>query len=118
MTETTIVAAVLDDLRARCSIPAYFDPRQRDESIHAAIAPFKEAPPEVAVEFILTGLRMVREGPGSWFVHALNHAAGKVLRRKLVFTEDQLLEIIALVSVPHREFPFKGILNAVESAGV
>ena len=41
-----------------------------------------------------------------------------MLRRKLTFTEDQLLETIGLVSVPHREFPFKGILNAVEFVGV
>jgi hypothetical protein len=118
MTATTLVAEVLDNLRTRCSGQAYYDPKQRDESINLAIAPLKDAPPEAVVEFVLTGLRIVREGPGSWFVHALNHAVGKALRRKLTFTEDQLLEIIGLVSVPHREFPFKGILNAVEFTGV
>ena len=118
MPETAVVADVLADLRTNFSDQTYYDPNQRDEVIAAAIASLKDAPPEVAAEFVLTGLRIVREGPGSWFVHALNHAVGKVLRRKLAFTEDQLLEIIGLVSLPHREFPFKGILNAVESAGV
>jgi hypothetical protein len=118
MVATTLVSGILDDLRARCSDENYLDPIQRDERINAAIAPLKDAPPEAAVEFVVIGLRMVREGPGSWFMHALNHATGKVLRRKLTFTEDQLLEILALISVPHHEFPFKGILTAVEATGI
>src|SRR5712671_1050960 len=108
MPETAVVAGVLADLRTNFSDQTYYDPNQRDEAITAAIASLKDAPSEAPVEFVLTGLRIVREGPGSWFVHALNHAVGKVLRRKLTFTEDQLVEIIGLVSVPHREFPFKG----------
>ena len=115
MTQAAVVADVLDDLRGRFAGQNYYDPTQRDVSINAALAPLQDAPPEVAVDFVLIGLRIVREGPGSWFVHALNHAVGKVLRRKLIFTEDQLVEIIGLVSVPHREFPFKGLLNAVQS---
>jgi hypothetical protein len=115
MRHTTLVADVLDDLRGRFAGQNYYDPTQRDESINAVLAPLQDAPPEFAVEFVLTGLRVVREGPGSWFVHAVNHAVGKVLRRKPIFAEGQLVEMIELVSVPHREFPFKGILNAVQS---
>jgi hypothetical protein len=118
MPQTAVVADILDDLRVRFSHQHYYDPRQRDETISLAIAPIKDTPPDVAVEFILTALRIVCEDQSSWFAHALKHAVGIVLRRKLPFTEDQLLEIIGLVSVPHREFPFKGILNAVESAGI
>ncbi|HEX4592764.1 MAG TPA: hypothetical protein VH157_00745, partial [Bryobacteraceae bacterium] len=80
-----------------------------------AMAPPKDAPPEAVVEFILAGLRIVREENNTWRAHELNLAVGTGLRRKLIFSEDQLLEILALVSAPHREFPFKGILNAVES---
>jgi hypothetical protein len=40
---------------------------------------------------------------------------GGVLRRKLSFTEDQVVEMIELVSVPNSSFPFKGILKAAES---
>src|SRR5579864_2887475 len=118
MPETAVVADVLEELRTHFSGEGYYYPKQRDEMVGRATAPLKDAPAEAAVEFVLAGLRIVREEPGSWFAHALNHAVGSVLRRRLVFTEDQLAEIIRLVSVPHREFPFKGILNAVESAGV
>src|ERR1700732_897236 len=106
MPQTALVDGVLADLRGKCSDETYYWPAQRDDILHIVLAPLKDAPPEVAAEFVLTGLRIVREGPGSWFVHALNHAVGKVLRRKLTFTEDQLVEIIGLVSVPHREFSF------------
>ena len=117
MPSTSLVEDVLAELRNHFSGQGYYTPKQRDEILNAAMAPLKDAPPEAAVEFVLTGLRIVREEPSTWFVHALNHGVGNLLRRKLTFTEDQLVEFITLVSVPHREFPFKGILNAVESSG-
>src|SRR5271166_3669330 len=99
MPETALIADVLADLRGKCSERTFYLPNGRDELLNSVLAPLKDAPPEVAVEFALTGLRIVCEGPGSWFVNALNHAVGKVLRRKLAFTEDQVLEMIGLVSV-------------------
>ena len=118
MAQTALVADVLAGLRGHFSVETYYDAGQLGEILSQALAPLKDAPPEAAVEFALAGLRIVREERSTWFSHALNHAVGVVLRRKLTFTEDQLVEIIGLVSVPHREFPFKGILNAVESAGM
>ena len=46
--------------------------------------------------------------------HVANQAAGQVLRRKLAFTEDQVVEIIELVCV-RTGVPFQSILKAVES---
>ena len=77
MPETAVVADVLADLRTNFSDQTYYDPNQRDEAITAAIASLKDAPSEAPVEFVLTGLRIVREGPGSWFVHALIMRLGK-----------------------------------------
>jgi hypothetical protein len=112
----TIIADVLAELRSHFSGQEYYFPQQRDEIINQAIAPLKDAPPEVSAEFALKSLRIVR-AESSAFGYALNHAVRNVLRRKLVFTEDQLIELIKLVSVANREFPFKGILNAVETLG-
>jgi hypothetical protein len=118
MSQASLVADLLADLRGQFSGENYYFPKQRDEVIARMLAPLKDAPPDAAVEFVLSGLRIIREESSTWFAHALNRAVGGVLRRKLSFTEDQLLEMIGLVSVPHREFPFKGILYAAEVAGV
>ncbi|HEY1340775.1 MAG TPA: DUF4132 domain-containing protein [Bryobacteraceae bacterium] len=75
----------------------------------------KDASPEAAVEFVLTGLRQMREGERDWAAHTLNSAVSGALRRKLPFTEDQVVEMIELVSVEHSEFPFAGVLKAAES---
>jgi hypothetical protein len=112
----TLIEDVIAELRGHFSGKEYYFPEQRDDAINHAIARLKDAPPEVSVEFALTGLRIVRE-ESSTFGYALNHAVRNVLRRKLAFTEDQLVELITLISVSNREFPFKGILNAVESVG-
>lgn len=75
----------------------------------------KDATAEEAVEFVLTGLRTVRHKERDWEAHELQSAVGGALRRKLPFTEDQVVEMIQLVSVEHREFPFNGVLRAAES---
>src|SRR5215472_12677210 len=106
MSQASLVADVLADLRGHFSAEKHYFPKQRDEVITRLLAPLKDAPPDAAVEFVLAGLRTIREESSTWLAHALNHAVASVLRRKLGFTEDQLLEMIGLVSVPHREFPF------------
>ena len=118
MPTTSLAEDVLAQLRRDFSGQDYYLPKERDEILNRAMAPLKDAPNQEAREFALTGLRLVREEPSTWFVHALQQGVGNVLRRKLNFTEEQLLVIIRLVSVAHREFPFKGVLNAVESSGV
>jgi hypothetical protein len=118
MPQTSPIEDVLAKLRASSSAQTWYGPGQRDEILNLAMAPLKDATPEVAAEFVLTGLRIVRGEPSTWFVGLLNHGVRNVLRRKLTFTEDQLLEIIGLVSVPNSEFPYKGILNAVELSGM
>jgi len=115
MSQTDFVAAIIADLRAHLptQISDWFG--QRDELFALVMERLKDASPEAAVEFVLTALRLVRQEPRSWLAYALNPAAGKVLRRKLTFTEDQVVEMIEVVSVPNSVFPFKGILTAAES---
>ena len=86
---------------------------EADEIRDSALARLKDAPAQAAVEFALSGLRLLRQEQ-SWFSHVLNQVVGGVLRRKLSFTEDQVVEMIELVSLPNGAFPFKGILKAAE----
>src|SRR5262245_28969225 len=114
MSQTNLVNEVLSDLRNRLGGNAHLWAAHADEIRDSALARLKDAPPETAVEFALTGLRLVRQEQ-SWFSHVLNQVVGGVLRRKLDFNEDHVVEMIELVSVPHSSFPFKGILKAAES---
>ena len=93
MSQDSLVAEVLADLRGQFSGKTFYNPKQLDEIVNRAMAPLKDAPPEAAVEFALTGLRIFRDEPPTWFFGALQHGVRSVLRRKLAFTEDQLLEL-------------------------
>jgi uncharacterized protein DUF4132 len=114
MSQTNLVAEVLSDLRNRLVGNGHLWTAEADQIRDSALARLKDAPPETAVEFALTGLRLIRREQ-SWFSHVLNQVVGGVLRRKLDFSEDQVVEMIELVSVPHSSFPFKSILKAAES---
>src|ERR1700686_2007624 len=118
MTPADVIVDVLAELRSQLSGQTYYWPADQEEKNRAALARLKDVPPEAAVEFTLTSLRIVREEHQSWLGHVLNKVLGNVLRRKLTFTEGQVVEMIELASVPHREFPFKGILKAAESTPV
>src|SRR5690242_6760541 len=108
------VAEVLAGIRSRLSGNTVW-PDERDDAVRAALERLNEAPPETAAEFVLAALRHMREGGRDWATHALNTVVGRVLRRKLPFTEDQVVEMIERVSVKHQEFPFAGALHAAES---
>ena len=114
MSQTDLVAEVLSDLRNQLAGNRHLFTTDADGICDSALARLKDAPPEAAVEFALTGLRLIRQEQ-SWFSHVLNQVVGGVLRRKLSFTEDQVVEMIELVSVPNSSFPFKSILKAAES---
>ena len=109
--QTGLVDEVLAEIRRRLSGRPTVWIFEKDELVHAATERLKEATPGEAVEFVLAGLRLSRDG-GEWATFALNPVVGGVLRRKLPFTEDQVVEMIELVSVEHREFPFPGVLKA------
>lgn len=114
MTQTDFVAEVLAEIRRQLSGKTMVWPDEREQVVRAALERLKDAPPEAAVEFALAGLRLMRE-ERDWATYPLNHAVGGVLRRKLIFTEDQVVEMIERVSVEHQEFPFNGVLKAAES---
>lgn len=114
MSQSDLVAGVISDLRDQLSGKAHLWAEQADEIRDATLARLKDAQPGAAIEFALTGLRLIRQEQ-SWFSHVLTQVVASVLRRKLSFTEDQVVEMIELVSVPNSAFPFKGILKAAES---
>src|SRR5258705_832094 len=116
MIEANLLAEVAADLRARPDKP--HSAAALDEIIGAVMERLNAASPDVAVDFVVSGLRIVRDEPHTVAAHVLNKAVGNVFRRKLPFTEDQVTQMIELVSQPHREFPFKGVLSAAESVGV
>jgi hypothetical protein len=115
MTQAGVIADVLAELRGQLSGQTYHWPADQEEIVKAAMARLKDIPPEAAVEFTLTSLRIVRDEHQGWPGHVLNKILGNVLRRNLTFTEDQVVEMIELASLPHREFPYRGILKAAES---
>jgi len=114
MSQTDLVSEVLSDLRNQLVGNRHLWTAEADEIRDSALARLKDAPAQAAVEFALSGLRLARQEQ-SWFSQVLNQVVGGVLRRKLSFTEDQVVEMIELVSVPHSSFPFKSILKAAES---
>jgi hypothetical protein len=112
---TELVIEVLTEVRRQVSGKTFVRPFERDEAVRAALERLKEASPETAVEFVLAGLRLIREGDHDRASHALNSIVGGVLRRKLPFSEEQVIEMIERVAVKQREFPFTGVLRAAES---
>jgi hypothetical protein len=113
--QAELVTDVLAEIRHQLSGKTMVYPVERDQVVRAALDRLKGAPPEAAVEFVLVGLRLLRDGGNDWAMHALNSVLGGVLRRKLPFTEDRVVELIELVSVEHQEYPFYGVLKAAES---
>ena len=114
MTQTDLVAEILSEIRRQLPGTTMVWPGEMEQMVRSTLKRLEDAPPEAAVEFVLTGLRVMRE-ERSWATEVLKGAVGGVLRRKLPFTEDQVVEMIERVSVGHQEFPFKGVLNAAES---
>jgi hypothetical protein len=115
MTQADVIADVLAELRGQLSGQTYYRAADQEEIVKAAMARLTDVPSEAAVQFTLTSLRIVREEHQTWLAHVLNKTVGNVLRRNLTFTEDQVVEMIELASLPHREFPYRGILKAAES---
>lgn len=114
MSPADFVADLMSSVRAHLSGKTYIWPGEREEAAGSVLERLRDAPQEVLIEFTLACLRVIRQEE-TWLAHVLSQAAGNVLRRKLPFTEDQTLEMLELVSVQHREFPFKGVLNAAAS---
>ena len=114
LSDTSLVADVLAEIQRQVSGQSFLWPMERDAIVRTALERLKDAPSETAIEFALAGLRLMQDRQ-SWLSDVLNHAVGGVLRRKLAVTEDQVLQMIELVSREHREFPYRGILKAVES---
>src|SRR5690242_20137453 len=85
-----------------------------DEIAGSAAAKLKDLAPEAAVAFAIEALRIIRDDR-TWLAPVLNRCVSHVLRRKLPFTEDDVVEMIRLVSVQYKEFPYRGVLGAVES---
>jgi hypothetical protein len=110
-----VVANVLAGLHTQFAARTAVWPQEQEEAVRAALQRLKEVPPEVAVEFALAGLRVMRDGERDASKDALNSILSSVLRRKLPFTEDQVVEMIECVSVEHQVFPFNGVLKAAES---
>lgn len=107
-------ADLIAEIRSKLPDKVYFFERERNELLNSFADRLRMASNDDAVEFILSGLRIVRRENTS-LAHVLNKAAADMLRRKLTFTPSQVLEMIELVSVEHQAFPFKGVLKAAES---
>jgi len=117
MTDTTLLDDVVADLRAHLSnYPNWIPPQ--DEKIDAITERLRSASPDVAADFVVNGLRIIRTEPFTAIAHVLLKAIGNALRRKIPFTEVQVIEMIELVSVKNAQFPYKGILSAAEAVGV
>jgi Domain of unknown function (DUF4132) len=104
---------VLEDIRRLVAGKRDLWASEVGEINQSAMAQLQDSTPEAAIEFTLASLKIIREDR-SWLGEVLNRCVSQVLRRKLPFTEDQAVEMIRLVSVEHRSFPFKGVLKVAE----
>jgi len=118
MAADTFVAELLEEIRSKLPTDVRSWYWERDQHVAPAVARLKDASNESAVEFILASLRMVHDEPRGMLADVLQKAASEVLRRKLPFTTDQVVEMIGLVSVPNQSFPYKGVLKAAESVAM
>jgi len=112
---TDFVADVLADIRRQLAGRTRLWSLDVEEVVDSTLARLRDCAPETAIEFALAGLRLSRTEGETWFAHVVIQSVGHVLRRKLPFTEDQVVEMIELVSLPNKALPFKGVLKAVES---
>ena len=115
MSATDFVAELLAGVRNQLEGKTNLWDSARGEALGAVLERMKGAPDETAIEFTLASVRVIRDEEQTWVAYVLNQATASVLRRKLPFSEDQAVEMLELASAPRREFPLKGILNAVAS---
>jgi hypothetical protein len=114
MSDNAFAAEMIADIRAKLPAKVYFWETERDEVLNQVAGKFQTASNDDLVQFVLACLRIVHNEE-SHLAAVANKAASDLLRRKLTFTPDQVREMIELVSVRHRVFPYKGVLKAAES---
>jgi len=112
---TDFVADVLGDIRRQLAGRTNLWSLDVEEVRNSALARLEDCAPEAAVEFVLAGLRLLRTEANTWFGAVVNQSVGHVLRRRLSFAEEQVLEMIDLVSVVNQALPYRGVLKAAES---
>ena len=117
MAETNLVADVLEQIRRELADQTFLRSENSERAARRALEQLQDAPSGVAIEFAISGLQVIREDR-TWVGRAVHQAVGMVLRCKLDFTEDQVVRMIELVSVEHREFPFRGVLKAAATVSM
>src|SRR6185436_18955474 len=108
------MTSAIDELRLLLAGKANLWQIDVEQALGATMERLKDCSADDAVEFAMAGLRTIRV-EHSWESHILTRAIGQLLRRKIPFTENQVLEMVQLASVPNKVFPFKGILTAAQS---
>jgi hypothetical protein len=83
-------------------------------ALPAQIEPPEKASPGELIAFVMEGLSQIHRDSGASFVW--KSALAQVLRRKLPFTPEQVLQMVNWTAVSNRDFPYRGILKAVEQA--
>ncbi len=114
MAETNLVVDVLEEIRRELADQTFLRAEDGERAARRALEQLQGAPSDVATNFAISGLQVVREDR-TWVGRAVHQAVRMVLRCKLDFTEEQVVRLIELVSVEHREFPFRGVLQAAAS---
>jgi hypothetical protein len=76
------------------------------------IEPPQNASPGELIAFVMEGLSKIHDDEGAAFFW--KPALAQVLRRKLPFTPEQVLQMVKSTAVSKRDFPYRGILKAVE----
>lgn len=115
MLQHNVAEEVIAEIRAKLPEKFYFFETERDALLAEMAGRLKALPDEAAVEFVLASLRIVRQERGGLIAVVLEKAAADMLRRKLPFRPEQVVEMIELVSKEHQAFPFRGVLKAAES---
>lgn len=82
-------------------------------STFAKIEPPENATPEQLIAFVMEGLEKLHQDMAASF--QWKSGLAQILRRKLSFTPAQVQQMVDWTAVPKRDFPYRGILKAVES---
>ncbi len=85
---------------------------------HEAVEQVKTLTAEEQVGFVLRAVRILANRISVAPHEMLSKPAGAVLRRKLTFTAEQVLELTRLGENPTYYFPFAGVLSLAEAAAM
>jgi hypothetical protein len=89
-------------------------PGAEQAAIERLLAPLRTAGPAVQMQFILAATRTLRGLPAdrSGLAIPVNKAVAQIYRRKLPWTESQIVDLLEAAAAAPQDYPYAGLLGA------